>query len=100
MIVGAAIIQWETPGRFDADGLLRAMENMGNYLLRTTNRVPNAYSDGSLTIQTETPTLHECGEPLNPEVIRVWKNAYGLEIYDFFGQTETFVFYLTSHSCL
>ncbi|MFO7833578.1 MAG: AMP-binding protein, partial [Halohasta sp.] len=29
------------------------------------------------------------GEPLNPEVIRVWKDTFGLEIYDFFGQTET-----------
>ena len=29
MIVGAAVIQWETPGRFDADGLLRAMERYG-----------------------------------------------------------------------
>jgi len=29
------------------------------------------------------------GEPLNPEVIRVWKKAFGLEIYDFYGQTET-----------
>jgi len=26
---------------------------------------------------------------LNPEVIRVWKDNFNLEIYDFFGQTET-----------
>jgi acetyl-CoA synthetase len=29
------------------------------------------------------------GEPLNPEVIKVWKDTYGLDIYDFYGQTET-----------
>ncbi len=29
------------------------------------------------------------GEPLNPEVIKVWKEATGLTIYDGFGQTET-----------
>jgi acetyl-CoA synthetase len=29
------------------------------------------------------------GEPLNPEVIRGWKDAFDLEIYDFYGQTET-----------
>jgi acyl-coenzyme A synthetase/AMP-(fatty) acid ligase len=29
------------------------------------------------------------GEPLNPEIIRVWKEAFGLEIFDFYGQTET-----------
>jgi acetyl-CoA synthetase len=29
------------------------------------------------------------GEPLNPEVIRAWKEAFNLDIYDFYGQTET-----------
>ena len=29
------------------------------------------------------------GEPLNPEVIRVWRQATGLTIYDGYGQTET-----------
>ncbi len=29
------------------------------------------------------------GEPLNPEVIRVWREATGLTIHDGYGQTET-----------
>ncbi len=29
------------------------------------------------------------GEPLNPEVMKIWKDATGLDIYDFYGQTET-----------
>jgi len=29
------------------------------------------------------------GEPLNPEVIKVWRDATGLTIYDGYGQTET-----------
>ena len=29
------------------------------------------------------------GEPLNPEVIRAWKQGTGLTIYDGYGQTET-----------
>lgn len=29
------------------------------------------------------------GEPLNPEVIKVWKDATGADIYDGYGQTET-----------
>jgi acetyl-CoA synthetase len=29
------------------------------------------------------------GEPLNPEVIRVWEESTGLTIYDAYGQTET-----------
>ncbi|MBV8600536.1 MAG: AMP-binding protein, partial [Candidatus Eremiobacteraeota bacterium] len=37
------------------------------------------------------PKLRHCvsaGEPLNPEVIARWKDAFGLEIYDGYGQTE------------
>ncbi len=37
-------------------------------------------------------SLRQCtsaGEPLNPEVIRIWKEATGLTIRDGFGQTET-----------
>ncbi len=37
-------------------------------------------------------SLRHCtsaGEPLNPEVIRIWKEATGTDIYDGYGQTET-----------
>jgi acyl-coenzyme A synthetase/AMP-(fatty) acid ligase len=37
------------------------------------------------------PKLRHCvsaGEPLNPEVIARWKDAFGLEILDGYGQTE------------
>jgi acetyl-CoA synthetase len=90
MIVGAAIIQWETPGRFDSDGLLRAMEKFG---VTTFCAPPTVYR---LLIQQDLSKYHlklrhcmSAGEPLNPEVIRVWKKTFGLDIYDFFGQTET-----------
>ena len=90
MIVGAAIIQWETPGRFDADGLLKAMERYG---VTTFCAPPTVYR---MLIQMDLTKYKlqlrhsmSAGEPLNPEVIRVWKKAFGLEIYDFFGQTET-----------
>jgi len=90
MIVGAAIIQWETPGRFDPDGLLRAMESHG---VTTFCAPPTVYR---LLIQQDLTKynlkLRHCmsaGEPLNPEVIKIWKDTFGLDIYDFFGQTET-----------
>lgn len=90
MIVGAAIIQWETPGRFDPDGLLKAMEKYG---VTTFCAPPTVYR---MLIQLDLSKyklkLRHCmsaGEPLNPEVIRVWKKAFGLDIYDFYGQTET-----------
>ena len=90
MIVGAAVIQWELPGRFDADGLLRAMEKYG---VTSFCAPPTVYR---LLIQMDLSKYNlrlrhsmSAGEPLNPEVIRVWKDTFGLEIYDFFGQTET-----------
>ncbi|MGA1848430.1 MAG: acyl-CoA synthetase [Thermoplasmatota archaeon] len=90
MIVGAAIIQWETPGRFDPDGLLKAMERHG---VTTFCAPPTVYR---LLIQQDLSRynlhLRHCmsaGEPLNPEVIKVWKETFDLDIYDFFGQTET-----------
>jgi acetyl-CoA synthetase len=90
MLVGAAVIQWESPGRFDADGLLKAMEKYG---VTSFCAPPTVYR---LLIQMDLNkyklNLRHCmsaGEPLNPEVIRVWKRNFGLDIYDFYGQTET-----------
>jgi len=90
MIVGATIIQWETPGRFDADGLLKAMEE---HEVTTFCAPPTVYR---MLIQMDLSKyklkLRHCmsaGEPLNPEVIKVWKDAFNLDIYDFYGQTES-----------
>jgi acetyl-CoA synthetase len=90
MIVGAAIIQWNNPGRFDAAGLLGLIERYG---VTTFCAPPTVYR---MMIQADLKKfklrLRHCmsaGEPLNPEVIKVWKEAFDLDIYDFFGQTET-----------
>jgi acetyl-CoA synthetase len=39
------------------------------------------------------------GEPLNPEVIKVWKDATGADIYDGYGQTET-INIVANYPCL
>lgn len=90
MIVGAAVIQWNNPGRFNAEKLLGLMERFG---VTTFCAPPTVYR---MLIQTDLSkfklSLRYCmaaGEPLNPEVIRVWKKYFNLDIYDFFGQTET-----------
>jgi acyl-coenzyme A synthetase/AMP-(fatty) acid ligase len=44
--------------------------------------------------QQQFPALRSCtgaGEPLNPEVIEVWKKELGLTIRDGYGQTETII---------
>ncbi|MEF8848547.1 MAG: AMP-binding protein [Candidatus Thermoplasmatota archaeon] len=90
MIVGATILQAETPGRFDPDFLLRMMEKYG---VTTFCAPPTVYR---MLIQQDLSkydlTLRHsmsAGEPLNPEVIKKWKEAFGLEIYEFYGQTES-----------
>jgi len=40
------------------------------------------------------PRLRHCvtaGEPLNPEIMRLWKTATGLDLYEAYGQTESIV---------
>ncbi len=90
MIVGCAIIQWDTPGRFDPDRLLLAMQRHG---VTSFCAPPTVYR---MLIQQDLSkyrlTLRRCmsaGEPMNPEVIKVWKDTFDLDIYDFYGQTET-----------
>jgi len=39
------------------------------------------------------------GEPLNPEVIRIWQDSTGAQIYDGYGQTET-VNVLANYRCM
>ena len=90
MIVGAAILQVESPGRFDPEELMQALEDYG---VTTFCAPPTVYR---LLVQLDLEKydlqLRHCmsaGEPLNPEVIREWKAAFDLDIYDFYGQTET-----------
>src|SRR5205807_7730172 len=44
--------------------------------------------------QHKLPHLRHCaaaGEPLNPEVIEVWRDNFNLTIHDGYGQTETII---------
>ncbi|MFZ7111401.1 MAG: acyl-CoA synthetase [Desulfatiglandales bacterium] len=90
MLIGTAIIQWESPQRFDPDALLRAMERYG---VTTFCAPPTVYRMlVQLDLKQYRLRLRHCmsaGEPLNPEIIRKWKEHFNLDIYDFYGQTET-----------
>lgn len=90
MILGAAILQREAPGRFDPAMVLSIMERYG---VTTFCAPPTVYRMMvQLDLSQYKLKLRHCasaGEPLNPEVIKVWKEAFGLDIYDGYGQTET-----------
>lgn len=100
MIVGATILQAETPGRFDSDFMLRKMEEFG---VTTFCAPPTVYR---MLIQQDLSKYNlklrhsmSAGEPLNPEVINKWKQTFGLDIHDFFGQTET-VCVVSNYPCM
>ncbi len=91
-IHGAAVLQWNAKGRFNPKVVLEILQNYGVTVFCAP---PTAYR---LLILQEDLKKYDfsnlrhslsAGEPLNPEVIKVWKDATGLEIYDYYGQTET-----------
>ena len=89
-LMGAAIFVNHAPG-FDPSG---AMDLLQRYPITTLCAPPTAYR---MFVRADLagrkfPNLHHCvsaGEPLNPEVIELWKAATGLDIHDGYGQTET-----------
>ncbi|ADK83681.1 AMP-dependent synthetase and ligase [Desulfarculus baarsii DSM 2075] len=90
MLVGAAILQRKSASGFSPENTLKAMERYG---VTTFCAPPTVYR---MLIQQDLKaynfTLRRClsaGEPMNPEVIKAWRDGTGLDIYDFYGQTET-----------
>ncbi|MGH7777434.1 MAG: AMP-binding protein [Candidatus Dormibacterales bacterium] len=87
---GAAVFVHDAPGRFDAGQTLDVLES---YPITVFCAPPTAYR--MLVLQDlgrHRNSLRHCvgaGEPLNPEAIESWRNAYGLTIRDGYGQTET-----------
>jgi acyl-coenzyme A synthetase/AMP-(fatty) acid ligase len=77
-------------GRFDPDERLDLLEREGATVLCMS---PTEYrAIAKLSLLRPLPALrHACaaGEPLNPEVVRVWEEAAGISIHDGYGQTET-----------
>jgi medium-chain acyl-CoA synthetase len=78
-------------GRFDPERELRLLDEFEVSVLCAA---PTEYR---ILVQQDLsrfalPRLRHCtgaGEPLNPEVIQTWKDAYGIVIHDGYGQTES-----------
>jgi acetyl-CoA synthetase len=100
-LVGATVVQMNM-GKPDPDLLLRTIARHG---VTTFCAPPTLYRMlvlGDLGAH-DLSSLRHCvsaGEPLNPEVIRVWEEGTGgLTIYDGYGQTET-VNLVANYRCL
>lgn len=90
-IVGAAVFVYDIRGKFDPAEILPLLEK---YAITTFCCPPTIYRMLILLdlSKYDLSRLRHCvsaGEPLNPEVIRVWKEKTGLLIYEGYGQTET-----------
>ena len=76
--------------RFDPEERLDVAEREGVNVLCMA---PTEYrSVAKRTELRELPALRHAvaaGEPLNPEIVRLWRDAVGIEIHDGYGQTET-----------
>ena len=98
---GAAILQHNAVGRFDPDLTLRIVERYG---VTSFCAPPTAYRMMVLQDlrQYDLSGLRHCtgaGEPLNPEVMKLWEDGTGLTIYDGYGQTET-VLLVANYRCM
>ena len=89
--LGAANFLWDARGKPDFDLILRMI---GEQRVTTFCAPPTVFR--ALVLEDlsryDWSSLRHCvsaGEPLNPEVIKVWRDATGLMIYDGYGQTET-----------
>jgi acyl-coenzyme A synthetase/AMP-(fatty) acid ligase len=96
-IMGAALFIQDARGKFSA---IETLEMLNRYPITTLCAPPTAYRmmvlDEPMAYLKANPpkALHYCtgaGEPLNPEVIKIWQDATGMIIRDGYGQTETVI---------
>lgn len=91
-IVGAAILQWRMGARFEPGYVPEIIQRYGVSVFcapPTAYRMMLGHVDLSAYDWSGLRHCLSAGEPLNPEVIKEWKEKTGLYIYDYYGQTET-----------
>jgi acyl-coenzyme A synthetase/AMP-(fatty) acid ligase len=89
--MGACVFALETPGKFDP---LLTLDTLAQFPISTWCAPATALR---LIVRQDlsrfrSASLRHCvtaGEPLNPEVLHLWRAATGLTLHEGFGQTET-----------
>ena len=89
--MGAAMVLYDAGPGFDTDAHLRVIESCKVSTFCAPPTVYRIFAQTDLSGYDLTSLRHSlgAGEPLNPEVMRVWRDVTGNEIYDGYGQTET-----------
>ncbi len=91
--MGTCVFALDAPGKFDP---VLTLDTLSRFPITTWCAPPTALR---LIIRQdlskwEFPHLRHCvtaGEPLNPEVLNVWRTATGLTLHEAYGQTESVV---------
>ena len=99
--MGATIVLYDSASPFDAEAHLRLVGRLGVTTFCAPPTVYRIFAQQDLEQYDLRSIRHSigAGEPLNPEVMRIWKGATGTEIYDGYGQTET-VNLVANYPCL
>ena len=89
--MGAAVLMWNVVGKPDLDRMLRIIAEQGVTTFCVPPTLYRAFAQMDLAGYDFSGLRHctSAGEPLNPEVIKVWHEATGTVIHDGYGQTET-----------
>jgi len=91
--MGACVFAVDIHGKFDPG---HTLDILSQYPINTWCAPPTALR---LIVRQHLekwkfPHLRHCvtaGEPMNPEIMKLWKTATGLDIYEGYGQTESVV---------
>lgn len=90
-IMGATILGINYSGKLNAEKYLDVLDS---YEVNTFCAPPTAWRQ-FITLDlgkykfSKLREVVSAGEPLNPEVIKIWQEKFGHRIRDFYGQTET-----------
>ena len=89
--MGTAVLMWNIVGKPDLDRMLHIIAEQGVTTFCVPPTLYRAFAQMDLRAYDFSSLRHctSAGEPLNPEVIKVWQEATGTVIHDGYGQTET-----------
>ncbi len=89
-LLGVTVVLYDGSG-FDADLHLRLIKELGVTTFCAPPTVYRLFAQHDLSAYDLSGLRRSlgAGEPLNPEVIRIWQKATGTTIADGYGQTET-----------
>ncbi len=99
--IGCAIMVHDAAAKFDAKTHLQLIERCGVTTFCAPPTVYRMMILEDLSQYNLSGLRHSlaAGEPLNPEIIKAWKEATGTIIYDGFGQTES-VNMIANYPCM